>query len=574
MKTKIIVCFLFMVSIQTTEAQIWKKITGNKKETDTTKTEKQEKKSGGGFFQKVITKVTKAAGGLVGNMAGAISTVDNLQNVDILASVGTNIYSKDLGLVVNDFLGDEWINSGDFSMIMLTSKGKYQFNKYAGTIKVNGKEIKHASYGIYTVCENPNSGSKKFSFEKNGVEEGAFEIPLPKQNIKLLSVNGQKSNVNVDLTKDVTLEFANYSNQKDALIRVDIVCTTIGIRSLYLVAYVKPSAKVVVPYQAFRNIETTNKSINFKNSYIAISEQFLVKTINNTGFFKQPIDALTGSNDGMWVNVSNSNEQFQGYKTDVVSNEIKGSITKGNASFSMPVSMAKNIAVGTMNIQGITQIDGRDENKLQGTVVEYEFTFPQIPDAWNDEVLSKMYQIFTATLSEVFSSEVLPENTVPNAPSYKNVQDFFLEEKNATSNFSKSYKGLNPIIPLSTFSIRLQGENALLSETKSDAILKVKMHVNLIYDKGQAYMHPFLFIDLDGLSNGNFRSTVGNTKYFQIVLSGAKIKVTKKTLINKEFYDSIVQLDEFNIALRKALFDLKAKEQSNSDYEVIWKLQK
>ena len=142
MKTKIISAIVFVLTISTTQAQVWKKLTGDKKPTDTTKV---EKKAGGGLFQNILAKVAKVAGNAAGGMSGMVSTVDNLQNVDILASVGTNIYSKDLGLIVNDFLGDEWINNGDFTMIMLSSKNSFKLNKYAGTIKVNNKELKHSS---------------------------------------------------------------------------------------------------------------------------------------------------------------------------------------------------------------------------------------------------------------------------------------------------------------------------------------------------------------------------------------------------------------------------------------------
>lgn len=45
---------------------------------------------------------------------------------------------------------------------------------YPGTIKVNGKELKHASMGIHTVTEPAGSGNKKVSFE-NGTVEGTLK---------------------------------------------------------------------------------------------------------------------------------------------------------------------------------------------------------------------------------------------------------------------------------------------------------------------------------------------------------------------------------------------------------------
>lgn len=53
---------------------------------------------------------------------GSVANVENLGEADIIVSTGTNIYSKDLGLMVTDFLGKDWINNGDFTMLQLASR--------------------------------------------------------------------------------------------------------------------------------------------------------------------------------------------------------------------------------------------------------------------------------------------------------------------------------------------------------------------------------------------------------------------------------------------------------------------
>jgi len=308
MQVKLILSFCFLVSVSVSEAQFWKK---DKTETST-EAKKDEPKKGGNIFQKAMSKVTKMVGNLAGELGGSVAETPNLDDVDVLASVGTNIFPKDLGLATNDFLKGEWIDNGDFTMLMLSSPNGFQFFKYAGTIKLNGKELKHQSFGIHTAVEAPNSGNKKISFEKNGVEEGSFTVPPPSKNIQLISINGAKSSVNIDLTKDVVLELANFSTIPESLIRVDIVTSIIGMRSLTMAAYVKPAAKVVIPAAAFRNLETQNKGTGFKNSYLMVSDQQLVKSVAQSGVFKEPVIAVTGSNAGMWVNVTNSPEIAKG----------------------------------------------------------------------------------------------------------------------------------------------------------------------------------------------------------------------------------------------------------------------
>ncbi len=561
-----------MFSSVTTDAQFWKK-----EKTETGKEEsKEEPKKSGNIFQKAMSKVTKMVGNLAGELGGSVAETPNLENVDVLASVGTNIFPKDLGLATNDFLKGDWIDHGDFTMLMLSSPNGFQFFKYAGTIKLNGKELKHQSFGIHTAVEAPNSGNKKISFEKNGVEEGSFTVPQPTKNIQLISINGAKSNVSVDLTKDVSLELANYSTDQDALIRVDIVTSVIGMRALTMVAYVKPAAKVVIPAAAFRNIETQNKGTGFKNSYLMVSDQQLVKSVAQSGVFKEPVIAVTGSNAGMWVNVTNSPEISKGIvfseNEKVNGAEMEVSAKKLNAAYAMPLSFANKIAVASMSIQGTTQLYESKTNNWTKTETTKSIDFPQIPDEWLQEILSGMYTQFTNATAEVTGGQFLPETAIPSAPSYELVQDFFKDEMNTADQFLTVYKKLNPIKPLTSNSMRVFGENALLKETGADALLKVSVALQLSYD-GKPAMTPFLTIEMDGVSNGGFRSFVGNTKYFSMTIKGAPYIIKKGKTLDKEELAKVVQTSNLAAAYKKALSTLKEKEAAIGDYETVWKLQ-
>jgi hypothetical protein len=570
MQVKLILSFCFLVSASVSEAQFWKK---DKTETST-EAKKDEPKKGGNIFQKAMSKVTKMVGNLAGELGGSVAETPNLDDVDVLASVGTNIFPKDLGLATNDFLKGEWIDNGDFTMLMLSSPNGFQFFKYAGTIKLNGKELKHQSFGIHTAVEAPNSGNKKISFEKNGVEEGSFTVPPPSKNIQLISINGAKSSVNIDLTKDVVLELANFSTIPESLIRVDIVTSIIGMRSLTMAAYVKPAAKVVIPAAAFRNLETQNKGTGFKNSYLMVSDQQLVKSVAQSGVFKEPVIAVTGSNAGMWVNVTNSPEIAKGITFSdiekVNGSELEVSVKKLNAAYAMPLSFAKKIAVASMSIQGTTQLYESKTNNWTKTTKSIDF--PQIPEEWLQEVLAGMYAQFTQATAAVSNGQVLPESAIPSAPSYELVQNFFKDEMNTADQFLTVYKNLNPIKPLTSSSMRLFGENALLKETSADALLKVSIALQLSYD-GKPAMTPYLTVEMDGVSNGGFRSFVGNTKYFSITIKGAPYIIKKGKSLTKDELAKIVQTNDLATAYKNALINLKDKEAAIGDYEIVWKLQ-
>jgi hypothetical protein len=577
MKLKIAFCAVLFLLYTGSNAQFWKKEKSDTTKSSSKEAPKEEPKKTGGFFQKAMSKFTKLAGDLTGELAGSVAVADNLSEVDVLASVGTNIFPKDLGLATTDFLKGEWVDNGDFTMLMLSSPNGFQFYKYGGTIKLNGKELKHQSFGIHTAVETAGSGNKKISFEKNGVEEGSFTVPPPAKNIKIVAINGQSSNVSIDLTKEVVLDLANYSTGPDALIRVDIVTSVIGMRSLTMAAYVKPAAKVIIPAAAFRNIETENKGTSFKNSYLMVSDQQLVQSIAQSGVFKAPVIAVTGSYAGMWVNVTAAPEINKGFaiseKEKINGSEVEITAKKRNAAYAMPLSFAKKIAVATMSIQGTTYLYENNTNKWTQVETTKELKFPQIPESVLEEVLANMYQKFTSATAEIVGGTVLPVTAIPATGSYQQVQQFFKNEMNNSEQFLSVYQGLNPIKPLTSNSMRLNGENALLKETGADALLKVSITLQMSYD-GKPAMTPYLTVEMDGASNGSFRSFVGNTKYFSIQVKGAPYILKKNANIGKDEIFQMVQTDTLVSAYQKALNEIKSKEAALGDYETVWNLQK
>jgi hypothetical protein len=541
-------------------------------ENTATETPKVHKKKGG-FFQKMIAKVAKVAGGAGNSMSGMQSTTDDLIDKDIISSLVTNVYSKDLGIVLTDFISGGWIDNGDFTQVTIASKNGFQFYKYSGAIKSNGLELKHQSIGVHVGVDKPNTGAKKITFEKNGKEEGSFIIPYPAKNIKLVSINGQKSDATVDFTKDMTLEFANYSTDPDALLRLDIVVSVIGIRTTALLCYVKSASKVVVPAAVFKNFEDENGS-KFKDSYISVSDVANVMTQNNTGICSVPFMTSVASYSGMWINGSNQPENSKGisiiedFKYNDFNLQIEGK-TK-NASGSMPLSFVKKIAVSALSVQGTNQLYDSKTNRWTQTETTKSLTFPQIPDARLESFMEEMYTKFTATASAINSSKLMPVNTIPDAPSYLESQRFYKDEVNNADQFFKVYKSLHPTKPLTTMYNRLTGDNALIKETGADALLKINMTLQLSYEN-KALMTPYLSIELVGAPNGSYRSSTGNTKYYTIKIKGNSYELKNKKEVD---FEKLFQIDAFNAAYIKVLGEIKNKEAASGDYEKIWNVQK
>lgn len=525
--------------------------------------EREEKKKGGGLFQKVIGKISRTAGNAMMGASG-MTAVGDLGEADVIVSMGTNIYSKDLGLMFTDFLGKDWVDHGDFTMLQIASKDAYQFYKYDGTIKVNGKELKHVSMGVHTATETPGTGNKKISFEKNGQVEGSFEIPMPANKIRLLSVNGQSKNIKADFTKDVVLELSGYSTDPGALVRVDVVTTQIGIRTLSLVCYVKPGAKVTIPAAAFRHIENTNK-FNFKNCYLSVSDQQLVKALNPTGKIPATQRVITGSNDGLWVDVTADQDNEKGW---VLKNGA--AVTeKKNAAYSRPLSFARNTAVSSFYTYGTTYLYDQEKNNWTQTTRTKTIDFPEIPDAYLESMLGELYTKLTAAYTQVTGNKVMPAATVPGLPSWENTQQFMRGEVNNDGEFLKAYQQLEPTRTLTSVSNGYYGESTLLKEAGADALLKVSLVCQLSWDS-KPLMTPYLTVDLVGAPNGDFRSYLGNTHYFTMNIKGDGYELKKKEQVE---LNKVFQVDAFVSQFTKALTELKAKEQASGDYEKVWGLQ-
>ncbi|MBL7788870.1 MAG: hypothetical protein JNL75_03445 [Chitinophagales bacterium] len=550
------------------------------KSNENSESTESKKKSGGGFFGKVMSKVAKVAGNTVMSTSN-MTAIGDLADADVIVSMGTNIYSKDLGLLFTDFLGGEWIDNGDFTMLQIASKDGFQFFKYDGTIKINGKELKHASMGIHTVTEAPSKGNKKITFEKNGSIEGSFEIPVPEKNIKLLSINGQNKVAKVDFTKDITLEVANYSTNVNSLIRVDIVVTMIGMRTLSLLAYVKPAAKITIPAAAFRNLENEG-NFNLKDCYLSISDQLMVKAIKPTGKIPSNQMVITGSNDGMWVEATNSGE---------VSKGIQGitNVEKRNAAYAMPLSFAKKIAVGSLYAKGEisyqtekekteekTTYDVRDhaiykETTKTKTRETRDVQFPPIPNSYLDEILANVYTKMSSVLSEVNSSTILPPNAIPSAASFGRSQPFMYENENNNSEYLRAYQNLGPVRKLSTVFNMHYGVESLLKDVQADAFLKVSL-ISKLYPQGsKSVMNTYMEIELLGAPNGSFRSFAGNTKYFTMRLDGINYELKKDQQVD---FAKVFQVDYFVSQFKEKLKELQAKERAIGDYETYWNLQK
>ena len=204
-----------------------------------------------------------------------------------------------------------------------------------------------------------------------GRNEGLVEIdrkdtiPPVKYNLKLLSINGQKDNSTVDLTKDMVLEVDVPAGLEGRLADVSLMAAVIGIRSFINAGSYPLARRMVIPAAGFRH---TNQpvSASFNPSFLQISFMEVVPVSNQSGPLTE-VTCINVSQDGLYFNAPAGAKQA---KNLTAKSSVKGSddkigyeLTKGTAYFSRPVSELKKIGVGSFVMTGDTY--SRTENKYK-----------------------------------------------------------------------------------------------------------------------------------------------------------------------------------------------------------------
>jgi hypothetical protein len=135
--------------------------------------------------------------------------------------------------------------------------------------------------------------SRLLELETSSGEKARFILQAKKNNIKLVSINGKSAGSAIDMSKDFTLQLQNYATAPGALIKLQITGQALGIRAWYDLGYFKPAANVTIPGNIIKHAAA--KGINFKNTYLQVSEIELAQAKDEIGRYKQPLYYYAGS---------------------------------------------------------------------------------------------------------------------------------------------------------------------------------------------------------------------------------------------------------------------------------------
>ncbi len=556
------------------------------------------------LLNKLIAKVAKKAG------AANTVSISSLTDVSPTVGIESNIYPVELGTISQSFF-EGWKTGGDIVSISLFSKTNNSFVKIDGTVTIDGQPVNYMVAGSYGLITAPNRAPRKVEITTSTGQKSSFTIEPSKKQVKILSINGQKENIKLDLSKDVVIELENTGLSANDLLKVNIAINQVSIKSLYNVCYIKNAATLTIPAAAFRNINIKpagSAVYNYKKSFIGVAIETTEAASAVSGSFPS-LTYTRAYSDGKLITVSeepnlNTGLEAKG-KDNLKDGEMSYEFNKPNAFSSRPISMLKKIGMLSFSIAGktffetsvITQERNIEKGEAQ-TSKTTTITFPQQTNEVWDGVTAKMFPQLTAIVQAELNAEVLPVDAVQKTAAYKDIESYSRAEVNTASDFHRGYgktKFLEAVPAGKGLGINGPNER-MLNEAKVDALMNVSLTLELHQDGDFGVLVPTLTFELIGKTNGKETET----KYYTGTITGrgvpcAEIGLTveyssasstdmkgrndKKVyntvgVITPEKLDNLVRRSDILTEFAKALKEIKGKEIANTDYEVVWSLQK
>jgi hypothetical protein len=508
-----------------------------------------------------------------GTAMGMVGNTDDLTSVNLMPGLMTNLHSKDVQEIGQDFFGG-WEAGGNMITMGFSSKVGFKATKIDGTVKIDGVPANYVTMGFYSSVSKDNR-PRKVEIVSNKGQISSFTINPPSQTVKLLSVNGQTSNASIDLSKDVILEFADMPEDTKTPILVQLTGSQIGVKTFFAVGYFAPKKKIVIPPAMFRNMAgAAEASIAFNGCYLQVSRSKMQNDATNiTGVYPE-VKYGAMVTDGMFVNVTTKPIFNKGI-------EVKGKegitgyvATKSSAINSPNFGSMKTLGVMSFAAKGSTAYYDQKTKYVMGG--GYETTtktasFPQFPTAIWDDVLNQLYNKITNAIATEFNVKVVELNKITNSAAYKVASPYnTTPEENTKDEFFVTYKNtksLSGLRPLAETYANNTTEHKIMTETGVNSLLKLILNFKLNFEGSAAYMTTTVDYELLAPVLGE----TYQTHYLKGSLSAPKFYLKKNEKISPaDLADKVIYINGLTAAFTKALQDIKSKEKANGDYDVEW----
>jgi hypothetical protein len=526
----------------------------------------------------------------VGKLAGKLltKTTADLGETAIMINYLENLPPAATDLTDLEYFGEEWIDGGNAVVLTFFGRSSVGVYKIDGTLKINGTEVPHKAMGSYGLFFEGNESANIEIATSSGQVYKTVVKPAP--SIRVKSVNGRTSDFEVNVNEDLILELENGSGSEETEFSVSVLSDIMGVRSWLDLGIFKSADEITIPKEMFVNPSNVF-GYNYGKTYMLIKRFTPELEENNTGpgavmrvsnsMHAIPIN-LTGKVD---ENILGFTKTTEGIKIDEKKNahDMKVELSKPNAFLGKPFQEAKTYALVSLSVRA-TQLQQSQSNTSvrygantkTTTTTTITRTFPQLPDAYWDNLVEHLYDDIADLVKNDLQAELIPMDRVLNAKAYQNLEP--IEDENSTVKVNRSYKGTKNLIPTS-YAYMAQGFNSTFAHDKPEARLcrelgvdgLIAVTLDLAMPWEEFTLQPRLSIRIMGEPNG---VQMGPTVYLQGVVNGDGVPIDEAKLQSpsaSSFLDTVVKREALIASLKDAIKDMKSQEEQLG-YIKLWDL--
>lgn len=539
---------------------------------------------------------------LIGNATAAAITqkTGNLSDLSVRVSYITNLYPRDSGLIEIEESGDLWQDGQNSIGVVLLKRqgvGMYELDGAIGyQEKPNGPivPLAYMGKGAYAVRLDAKDLSPKTIVIRAANGQTAKFAVAPARPITIKAINGKApKNATIDVSKDLVLDLANPAGTAGTPIKVSIASHAMGLRTMTAVGNFKAADRVVVPKEAFRNMQISAShdvgaiGIVKGDSYLVVERYTHALPASSVGAAEVLGQAwawapVTVTGDAPLNSFIDAQAKLPGSTS-----EVGYYVRKPAAFYAPPLPMAKNVAVGTLRARGKLYEKKTYESKSYGyqTVTTTTTTiikqFPEVPDSHWNALLVDLESRLAASLKRAANSQLVGADRLAGSPTYKAMKEIVEKrdtQDGATAYVEKLRPGSRYVVAESLDTIEVSSTFAadrvlsrVMREGKVDGLLSATLDLQIATakDSEKLVLIPRLSYVLYGPPNGY---AVGPVTYGQ-----GFVEATDGVPFNAEALQRdpaemsrVARLSELLNAFEASLKALRAKEQA-AGYDAIWR---
>lgn len=559
----------------------------------------------------VLAAATTTGCGPILRMIGDAAAFAITQKTNDLSPVAarivytTNLFPKTFDLLETDYGGDAWVEGNNTLGVVLLKRqgiGMYELDGGVGFVAGKGEPLvmPYMGKGAYsaTLARN-DAGAKTVVLRTTSGQTAKFQL-APAKPITIKAINGKApANAVIDLAKDLVLDLAHPPGAVGTPIKVSLIATAVGQRSMVDIGVFRSANRVVVPKAAFRNLHVTAShegAVNLERGRnLLLVERFDHRVVKSNAVGAVELIGRAWS----WAPVHvvgdwrpNLYLHHDG-EMPAEASAVAYRLNKPSAFYGPPLLPGKAIALGSLRARGtLFKQTSEESTRYSGdykitTTTTTTLAFPNLPDGHWQRMLVALQRGLDASLKRSAGITLQPVSRLAASPTYKALEeqsdltDSRQSMVKSTVYVERTLNGSRHVFPesfagiLNSVSSTFAADrpiSRMLSESRLDGVLTGNLDVQIATQKGsdKLVLVPRFQFAIFGPPNGY---VVGPTSYVD-----GTIEATDGVPFNEEQLQAdprelerVVRLPDLLAAFEKSLKELRAKEQAEG-YDAIWKL--